>query len=289
MPHRSAAYRHENRSSRFLSDRAARRSVLRVSPPSSRRSARIEPNKLTGWKSITRTTIPRRTCHAEAPPAQHQARCRSTSLAAPPKRRETPGRNRDAGEISMKPSLPQPQAEAHTMRPPTLREDRGLRAEQAPSPTEIGEEKLLRLGDAPIQRRSTESPRHRSARVPDTEVSETHAITATTGLPPKRPPCHCPPKRKPRTPAVRIAEATRSALVAESVCRRSDALKSAERAGRRSDRCAATFPLDSRSHRSSMKRAKFDDEAPTNPKAGQLPHPLQAETLCSRGEPACLT
>jgi hypothetical protein len=78
-----------------------------------------------------------------------------------------------------------------------------------PRSAETVREKLYRLGEAPIQRRNAESPRHRSARVPNAEASN-----SSRSLPP-RPACrrsdrlHRPPKRDPRAPAsVPSAEAT---------------------------------------------------------------------------------
>jgi hypothetical protein len=88
--------------------------------------------------------------------------------------------------------------------------------------TEANWEKRSRLGEAPIQYRSTESPRHRSARVPNTEASDTsrnrHNRAATEAAAksslregnPERSP-FVPPKRPGRRPPQdqRAAEATR--------------------------------------------------------------------------------
>jgi len=87
------------------------------------------------------------------------------------------------------------------------------------------EEKLLRLGDARIQRRSTESPRHRSARVSNTEALETFTQLTAADRPTTEAAClSCSPRGEPRTFAVHAAEATFPTPAAASTHRRSGPL-----------------------------------------------------------------
>lgn len=88
-------------------------------------------------------------------------------------------------------------------------------------------EKLIRLGEARIRRRSAESPRHRSARAPSTE-----ALDTSRSLSPQEPATEAADLPRPRRgiPSVCAPVASdRPAFAAEPRCRRSDAGNPASR------------------------------------------------------------
>jgi hypothetical protein len=115
--------------------------------------------------------------------------------------------------------LPPIRAETHTERPPAFRNDRSHCLQRGPSSTEADQEKLPRLGEAPIQHRSAESPRHRSARMTNTEALATHAAyrrdwttaeAVALSLPPRGNP-ECPPSVSPKRPFRRPSQDRRAA------------------------------------------------------------------------------
>lgn len=149
-----------------------------------------------------------------------------------------------------------------------------------------GPRKLIRLGEARTQRRSVESPRHRSARAPNTEALDTsRSLSSRLAWPPKRPTCACP-----RGGILNVCRRRRrsdsSDIRRSPTCRRSSASTYRTLSPPKRKARSATPPRNRRSDPGSLKRAEPDDEAPTDPKADQLPRSLPAEAIRSRGEPA---
>lgn len=165
-----------------------------------------------------------------------------------------------------KPSSPPPWAETHAKRPALRR-----RPKSPPPRTPAGRnrwKKLHRLGEARTRGRSSESPRHRSAR--DTEHRNarrrSRSLSPLNRWPPK-PPWFVPPRGESleRSPS-RFAEATLPASAAGPTCRRSRAL--APCLTRRPPKRPVRRHISTRPPKRPRLdvASKTDDEAPPDPK-----------------------